>query len=206
MEILFENKFSTKPLVSIILLDWSCRESFHSLYYLNEQTALRDNYEIIWIEYYSRHSPEIEEKLREYERLGKPSVVDKWIVMEMPENVYYHKHLMYNMGIVASQGRIVTFMDSDAIVRPAFVKAIIKSFEKESNIVLHMDQVRNMNKRFYPFNYPAIDEIIAEGGVNMLNGKPRGLVDRSDPLHNVNYGSCMSATRDDLIAIEKIRS
>lgn len=201
MQILFDNKLSKKPLVSIILLDWSCRESFHSLYYLNEQTALRDNYEIIWIEYYSRHSPEIEEKLREYERLGKPPVVDKWIVMEMPENVYYHKHLMYNTGIVASQGRIVTVMDSDAVVMPTFVEAIIKSFEKDSNIVLHMDQVRNMNKRFYPFNYPAIDEIIAEGGVNMLNGRPRGLVERFDPLHNVNYGSCMSAMRDDLITI-----
>ena len=65
MNIIFDNKNDISPKVSIILLDWSCRESFHSLDYLNNQTISREQYEIIWIEYYSRRSPEIELKLKE---------------------------------------------------------------------------------------------------------------------------------------------
>ena len=201
MELLFENSFSKQPLASIVLLDWSVRESYHTLHYLNNQTVPREHYEIIWIEYYDRRPKELETKLKECTVSNKPPAIDKWIVMDMPYNVYYHKHLMYNVGIVVSKGRIVTFMDSDAVVRPTFVESIIKSFEKDSNIVLHMDQVRNMNKKFYPFNYPSVGEIEGEGCANLLNGKPRGLVDKSDPLHHRNYGACMSALRDDLISI-----
>lgn len=54
MEILFKNEISKQPSVSIILLDWSVRESYHILYYLNNQTIPREQYEIIWIEYYDK--------------------------------------------------------------------------------------------------------------------------------------------------------
>jgi hypothetical protein len=201
MKLLFENKCLKQLFVSIIFIDWSCRESFHSLDYLNNQTISRDRYEIIWIEYYSRCASEIEARLKECERSSKPPAVDKWIVMEMPDNVYYHKHLMYNIGIIASKGEIVTICDSDAIFRPTFVESIIREFEEDRNIVLHIDEVRNMDKKYYPFNYPAIEEVMSEGCINLVNGKPRGLVDMSDPIHLPNYGACMSALREDLINI-----
>lgn len=108
MQILFEQKNQILPKLSIILLDWSCRESFHILHYLNNQTILREKYEIIWIEYYGRRPTEIEAGLKECERLGKPPILDKWIVMDMPDNVYYHKHLMYNIGTLVAKGKIVT--------------------------------------------------------------------------------------------------
>ena len=60
MEILFEHKNCEPKKVSIILVDWSCRESFHILHYLADQTTPREEFEIIWIEYYDRRSPEIE--------------------------------------------------------------------------------------------------------------------------------------------------
>lgn len=201
MQILFEHKSQTSPKLSIVLLDWSCRDSFHSLYYLNNQKVPREQYEITWIEYYRKHSSEIEVKLKECERLGKPPIIDKWIVMEMPDNVYYHKHLMYNIGIVASKGEIVTFCDSDAIFSPTFVERIIMSFEEDSNIVLHMDEVRNTGRRFYPFNYPSIEEITGKGCINWKDGKTTGLLDREDTLHTRNYGACMSALREALINI-----
>ena len=190
-----------KPKVSIILLDWSCRESFHILYYLNKQTVPREQYEIIWIEYYSRRSTEIERGLKECEELGKPYILDKWIVMQMPEDVYYHKHLMYNIGIVESRGRIICIMDSDAITSSRLVENIIKAFEEDRNIVLHLDEVRNTDRRFYPFNYPTIEDVVGEGCINWKNGKTKGVLDKKDPLHSRNYGACMCAMRDDLISI-----
>lgn len=201
LEILFYNKKCVSPKVSVVLLDWSCRESLHVLHYLSRQTVPRDQYEIIWIEYYSKRADQIEEGLKDCAARGKPPIVDQWIVMGMPGNVHYHKHLMYNIGIVISRGKIVTLCDSDAIVRDTFVETIIRSFEKEPNIVLHLDEVRNNDRRFYPFNYPNIEEVRGKGCINWMDGMTTGLFDKEDPLHTLNYGACMSARREDLIKI-----
>ncbi len=201
MTIIFDNKNHISPKVSIILLDWSCRESLHSLDYLNNQTISRNQYEIIWIEYYSRRPSEIENKLKECKMHGNHPVIDRWIVMEMPENVYYHKHLMFNIGIIATKGEIICFCDSDAIFSPTFVESIIRSFEEDRNIVLHIDEVRNIDRKFYPFNYPSIKKVLSGGCINWKDGKTTGLLDKDDPLHTLNYGACMCALREDLINI-----
>lgn len=201
MEILFENDSKTAPLISFVLLDWSCRESFHTLKYLSEQTLERDKYEVIWIEYYGARPAALEEATKECERLGRPPLVDKWIVMGMPENVYYHKHLMYNIGIIAARGKVVALCDSDAIVKPGFAEAIVRKFEEQDNIVLHLDEVRNTGKRFYPFNYPPIEEVTGKGCINWTHGMTTGLYENEDPLHTLNYGACMCALREDLIAV-----
>lgn len=201
MEIIFNQNTSPSPIISIILLDWSIRESFHILYYLSDQTIPREQYEVIWIEYYNKHAHELEAGIEEGKKLGIPPIVDKWIVMDMPRNIYYHKHLMYNIGTLVTRGKIVTFCDSDAIVKPTFIENIIKSFDEDPNIVLHMDEARNNDKRFYPFNYPSVEEVIGEGVINWKDGKTTGLFDRVDPLHTRNYGACMSALREDLINI-----
>jgi hypothetical protein len=185
----------------LILLDWSCRESFHSLHYLARQSVPREAYEIVWIEYYSREAPQIAELLRECQRERRPLAVDRWIVMGMPENVYYHKHLMYNVGLVASRGELVVFCDSDAMMRPRFIEAILVEFERDRDIVLHLDEVRNNDRRFYPFNYPAFEDVIGPGAINWTGTATTGLVDTEDPLHSRNYGACMVARRSDLIAI-----
>lgn len=201
MQTLFDNKSLKQPLVSIILLDWSVRESFHTLDYLNKQTVPREQYEIIWIEYYSRRPADIEKKIKEYEESVRPALLDTWIVLDIPDNTYYHKHLMYNMGIVSSKGKIITVMDSDAVVKSTFVESVIKSFEEDSNIVLHIDEVRNINRKYYPFNYPSVEEIMEEGCINWKDRTTFGLIDEKDPIHSLNYGACMCALRKDLISI-----
>ena len=104
MEILFDSKKNFQPAVSIILIDWSCRESLHILRYLDNQTVPRDTYEVIWIEYYKRRSCEISEMIKNAQQAGRNSPVDKWIVMGMDKDTYYHKHLMFNVGIITSYG------------------------------------------------------------------------------------------------------
>ena len=201
MEITFDNQTSRKPKVSFILLDWSCRESFHFLNYINQQTVPRETYEVIWVEYYDRRSPEIRDALEKTNQSNRHPWVDKWIIMNMPKSLYYHKHLMYNIGIALSKGEIVTICDSDAIVQKDFVETIIKSFEKNPNIILHMDEVRNNDQKFYPFNYPSIEAVVGQGAINYKNGTTVGLLDEEDPIHTRNYGACMCAKREDLIAI-----
>jgi len=201
MKILFENSKVAEPLVSFILIDWACRESFHTLDYLNQQTTPRHNYEILWIEYYDHEASGIRSKLERSRALRKHPLLDRWIVLGIPSAIHYHKHLMYNVGIVTSRGKILTICDSDAIVTPTFVQSIIEQFERDPNIILHMDEVRNNKKTFYPFNYPRIEDITSDGCVNWKDGLTRGLLDSRDPLHTRNYGACMSALREDLISI-----
>lgn len=181
-----------RPKVSLILLDWSVRESFHLLHYLSLQDVDRDAFEVIVVEFYSR----VSDAVRTHE-----DQVDTWALLRMPEHCYYHKHLMYNAGITLARGEICVICDSDAMVRPGFLRAIISSFERDPDIVLHIDQFRNARRDLYPFCYPDFDEVTGRGCINFAGGVTRGLADDRDTIHSRNYGACMCARREHLIAI-----
>ena len=186
--------------VSVILLDWGVRESFHSLYYLNQQTVSRDSYDLIWIEFYDREPRELREAHEKYGSDG--GAIDKWIVLENADDVYFHKHRMYNVGILAADGEICVICDSDAMFAPTFIESILKEFEHESRLALHLDEVRNGNKKYYPFNFPSFEEILNPADcLNWTGTTTTGLEDRDDFLHSANYGACLAARREDLISI-----
>ena len=189
MRILKQNP-SIEPKVSFILVDWSVRESFHLLHYLRLQNTKRKDFEVIIIEYYSTVSEAIE---------PFKDQVDQWVLLEMPDDLYYHKHLMYNVGIFLGRGRIVVIIDSDAMINGNFINAVIQTFESQSDIVLHFDEFRNISKEFYPFNFPEFDDVTGKGCLNHIEGKTSGILDIADPLHTRNYGACMCAKRSDLI-------
>jgi hypothetical protein len=208
MKAILDNSTQSNPLVSVVLVDWSCRESYHALHYLNHQSIARDQYEIIWIEFYDRQAEGIHKRLEEDRKSGSPLSLDQWIALGFSHDLCHHKHLMYNVGITAARGRIVTFCDSDAMLKPSFVESIIGTFNydknpdfKDSGAVLHCDEVRNSAKRFYPFGYPEFEEVLGEGCINWEGTTTTGLADENDFLHRRNYGACMSALKKDLIAI-----
>jgi Glycosyl transferase family 2 len=183
--------------VSIILLDWGVRESFHSIRYLNNQTVPRSDYELLWIEFYEHRPPDLS---RLMETTGM-AALDTWLVMAYPKATHYHKHRMYNAGIVLANGEICVFCDSDAIFLPTFVESIIKAFEERPNAAIHLDEVRNYGKRFYPFSDPELADVLGEDCVNWTGSTTTGLDNHPDMLHMANYGACMAAWRRDLIRI-----
>lgn len=212
MEFLLNKDCTIHPAISIILLDWSVRESFHTIEYLNRQKTERSLYEIIWIEFYDRRAKEIKYMVERYEKSGLPLPVDKWIVMNTPRSKCYHKHKMYNLGILNSSGDIIVIMDSDAIVKTNFINTIIEEFNINEYLVLHMEEIRNFDKKYYPFSYPTISEII--DGFTMPYkleiidrtevslGKPLiSLKEDWSIMHVYNYGACFCTRRDDLIRI-----
>ena len=192
MKILRLNEPTVAPKLSLVLIDWSVRESFHIIDYLKRQTVVREDFEIIVIEFFNK----VSNALKPYE-----DDVDTWVLLEIPESCYYHKHVMYNAGIIAACGDIVMIGDSDAMVSETFVKSIIEAFEVNSNIILHLDQYRNNRPDLYPFRHTTFDDIIGEGCINNGGGMTTGMCDEIDPLHSRNYGACMSAKRKDLISI-----
>ena len=187
-------KRSTKPRprLSLILLDWGVRESFHLLHYLQDQSVSQEDFEVILIEYYDRVSPAA--------KAFEPQI-DTWILLQMPPDCYYHKHVMYNTGIVFSKGSVLMFGDSDAMVRPTFAETILQAFERDPWIVYHLDEFRSVRRDFYPFNYPSFEEVLGDGCINNIGDKTKGILDDNDPIHTRNYGACMCARREDVIAI-----
>lgn len=181
-----------RPRVSLILLDWGVRESFHLLHYLGKQTIPRQDFEVILVEFHSTISECIQEFNRE---------IDTLIALDMPDDCYYHKHLMYNVGIAFSAGEILMFADSDAMVRPTFLQTVVDTFERDLLIVYHMDEFRNTRRDLYPFSYPSFEEVTGDGCVNFAHGKTKGILDNNDSVHSRNYGACMCARRADIIAI-----
>jgi hypothetical protein len=191
MRVLKQSK-KAKPRLSLILLDWGVRESFHLLHYLKNQTLPKETFEVVLIEYYDSVSKPAEQFASE---------IDSWILLEMPPSCYYHKHLMYNVGIVVGRGELLAFADSDAMVRPTFIETILKAFDRDPLMVYHMDEFRNIRRDFYPFTYPSFEDVLGDGSINNVGGKTKGILDQTDPMHSRNYGACMCAVRNDLLTI-----
>ncbi|MFC1982120.1 glycosyltransferase, partial [Chloroflexota bacterium] len=181
--------------ISVILVDWSVRESFHAVDYLNKQTSPRSDYEIIWVEYYANRPKPVQD----YVERG---YIDKWLVLN--RTGVYIKHLMYNEGVVASEGDVVVICDSDAMFSPTFIESIITTFDehKPENIVLYLEEVRSNNKRFYPCKDIAWGEVMTVPGLINWDSaamKPKHLITGYDTIHCRNYGACFCARREAII-------
>ncbi len=190
-----------RPKISVIVLDWGVRESFHSLDYLANQTVSRSEYEVIWIEFYNHVPSSLARKVEEVEAAGR-SLIDQWIVLEADPEIYFHKHYAYNVGIALAAGDICIICDSDAMFPENFIGRVQAAFDEMPDVVVHVDEVRNVNRQFYPFNFPSRQEVLSDSKTINWNGvRTQGLNNSKDMLHEANYGACMAARRTDLIAI-----
>ena len=95
MKVFIDKTYSKQPLVSFVLVDWSCRESFHTLHYLNQQNIPRDQYEIIWIEFFDRKADAIQKRLDEDQESGRPPSLDQWLALGFSNETCHHKHLIH---------------------------------------------------------------------------------------------------------------
>jgi hypothetical protein len=166
------NGSPTPPDVSIILLDWSVRESFHALNWLSMQDVPRATYELIWLDLYDRVVPEAMEKAD--------------IVITCRQKGMYHKHMGYNIGLLHSRGRIITVCDSDAVFPPNFVSSIVSTLNCNdsggpSPLVLMHYEWRTSEK--YPPNLSSIAELSNYSWQELWP----------------NVGACMSVRRKDAL-------
>lgn len=134
--------------VSVILLDWSCRESFHSFQWLANQTVPRDQYELIWVELFDRVPPEALEAAD--------------VVLTCHQQGMYHKHEGYNEGLLAASGQIITVCDSDAAFSQDYIESIIKVFRLDtgddpSQVVLMHHEWRSPES--YPARLSSVDQL-----------------------------------------------
>jgi hypothetical protein len=168
------NERAKSPTVSIILLDWECRERFHSPDWLNRQDLPREEYELIWVELYNRVVPQVLEKVDVLVTCGQAGL--------------YHKHVGYNIGLLHARGEIITVCDSDAVFPRDFVSSILRAFKiegvhKPASICLMHHELRT--SYLYPDDLKDSDELKCEKW-------------RWWPI-NPNVGACVSIRRKDAI-------
>jgi hypothetical protein len=101
---------------------------------------------------------------------------------------------------LAAEGDVCVICDSGAIFTPTFIEKINEAFA-QGPAVVHLDEVRNNSRRYYPFNYPDVKELLGAGCINWTGKTTRGLDDSPDVLHEADYGACMGARRADLLGI-----
>ena len=112
--IVHKNSAPPAPRLSIILLDWECRERFNTLDWLLKQDAPKDQYELIWVELYDRVVEVVLEKAD--------------VVITCNQRGTYHKHIGYNIGLLQARGELICICDSDAVFPPDFVSSVFRSF------------------------------------------------------------------------------
>lgn len=115
--IVHKNASPSSPRLSIILLDWGCRERFTTLDWLRQQDVPKDQYELIWVEVYDRVVDEVMEKAD--------------VVITCHQQGIYHKHIGYNAGLLHARGELICVCDSDAVFPPDFVRSVFRSFQME---------------------------------------------------------------------------
>lgn len=115
--VLHKNASPPSPRLSIILLDWGCRERFTTLDWLLRQDVPKDQYELIWVEVYDRVVDEVMKKAD--------------VVMTCNQRGMYHKHMGYNAGLLHARGDLICVCDSDAVFPPDFVRSVFRSFQMD---------------------------------------------------------------------------
>ncbi|MCD4830508.1 MAG: hypothetical protein K8R02_01720 [Anaerohalosphaeraceae bacterium] len=169
-----KNSPSESIKVSVILLDWSCRERFIALDWLKCQDVPRDCYELIWVELYDRTAPEVIECADVFITCGQRGM--------------YNKHIGYNAGLLNAAGHIIVICDSDAVYPPDFIRSVIIFFypnEEVSAQPLVLMHYELRTSAIYPDNLAKTDELKDE----KWNWWPL----------NPNAGACMSVRREDAI-------
>lgn len=160
--------------ISIVMVDGGFRESFHIIDFLNDQTLPRDEYEIIWIEFYG----EVREELK-----GKKGV--NVAILGNPMGTEYHSSNCFNEGIRRSRGEIVVIPDADIIVDRGFLETVWREHSGCDKLVLYFHRWNELQKshdkaRSYTLEY------LKE--VTILTGAP-------------NYGGCLTTRKKWLVEI-----
>jgi glycosyltransferase involved in cell wall biosynthesis len=165
---------SAKPKISIVLLDWSCRESFHALDWLLKQNVTKQEYEIIWVELYDRVVDDAMEKADTVITCGQTGT--------------YHKHLGYNIGLLYARGELITICDSDAVFPPDFIESIMNSFYPGgstipvSKVLMHYEW---RTSSLYPKDMNNIEDLKKHEWADLWP----------------NVGACMTMTVNDVIRL-----
>ncbi len=157
---------SSKPSISVIMIDGSFRENAFSADTMSGQELPSESYEIIWVEFYQRAHPA---------PVNLPKV--KVVCLDHPADTTYHSSVCFNAGIRAAQGDIVVVTDADQIFPTDFLGRVEKIHAESAELVSYA----------YRYDEPH------RGALN--NHTVEHLEQTCVYKNTLNYGACMSVRK-----------
>lgn len=160
--------------ISVIMVDGGFRERFHLIDYLNRQTLPRDEYELIWIEFYSA----VKEELKEKTNL-------KIITLNNSKEIPYHSSYCFNKGIQESKGDLIVVIDADQVVEPTFLETIKREHEKCDELVMYIqrwDELKDQHQALKSYELEYLRSVCRFVNLN-------------------NYGACLTVRKKWLLKI-----
>ncbi len=164
----------SKVNISVILWDCSFRENFHAIESYLDQNLPSGSFEVIWVEFYDKVSPQVlsfQEKYSNF-RIHKLGLKGQW---------HYGKCI--NEGVRISRGDIVIISDGDVVVDNNFIEDELEIQRNEKELV-------NYHRRY--------DELVQPEKYNV---KIEYLKEITTFKHVDNFAGCFSMWKKDFIAV-----
>lgn len=160
--------------ISVVMVDGSFRESFHVIDSLNNQTLPKEDYELIWVEYYD----DVKKDLREKSGL-------RIITLDNPAEKEYHSSYCFNEGIMQSRGEVLVIPDADVMVEPSFLETIWKEHQSCDRLVMYFHRLNEPREHHDDSKSYSIDYLKNSTGVTTTS----------------NFGGCLAVRKKWLMEI-----
>lgn len=119
----------SNPAISIVMVDGSFRESFHSIRFFCSQTLPADQYELLWVEYYDRVNPALR---AEIERFPQARLIT------VGQSGSYQPSQCFNAGIVAARGEVLVIPDADLVAERDLLEQVWREHEASARLVMYL--------------------------------------------------------------------
>ncbi len=160
--------------LSIVMVDGSFRESFHSIDFFGQQTIPPQYYELLWVEYYNVARPELAERMAQ---------CPNFRIITLNRDGIYHSSYCFNRGIVAARGQVVVLPDADVVVEDSFLDRVWEEHQANDKLVMYAHR----------YDEPE-GEHLSEVQLDHLR--------RVCALRNpANYGACLTVRKQWLLGI-----
>ncbi len=117
------------PRISVIMVDGSFRESFHSIDFFADQSLPPHDYELIWVEYYDKVHPELAAKIAQHPNF-------RYITLN--RDGLYHSSYCFNRGILESRAELLVIPDADVVVEPDFLEQVWQSHQSNDRLAMYL--------------------------------------------------------------------
>lgn len=106
------------------MVDGGFRENTFGAKYFSHQDFPRDQYEVIWVDYYDKISPNV---------ASNPKIK----AIALNKKGIYHSSYCFNEGINKAKGEIIIIPDADQIVMPDFLSRVWDSHKNYEKLVVY---------------------------------------------------------------------
>lgn len=126
--------------ISVVMVDGSFRENFHIIDSLKSQTYPKEDYEVLWVEFYAA----VNDRLKENDGL-------RIITLGNSSNLEYHSSYCFNEGIRLSRGEVLVIPDADVMVEPTFLETVWKEHQSCDRLAMYFHRL-NEPKELHDIN------------------------------------------------------